>query len=81
MHSTLIDAETIMRAMADAVSSGALHVDERLAAAGIDPAAAEREATAQAEQLVGSIGLGRATVRLAFIAGLELGARAARLVP
>jgi hypothetical protein len=77
----MIDAEAIMRAQRDAIAHGELTVAEQLAAAGIDHDAAQREATYVVD-LFESYGLrGRDAVRAAFLSGLELGARCARLVP
>ena len=76
----VIGAETFMRAQRDAIAHGELTVDEQLTAAGIDHDAAQREATYVVD-LIESYGVrGRDAVRAAFLSGLELGARCARLV-
>ena len=79
--SGLITGETFLRAQRDANELETQNVDEQLAAAGIDPAAAHREAAFVAETYSAYGVRERAAVTAAFLSGLELGARCARLVP
>jgi hypothetical protein len=77
----LITAETMYAAMTASNESGLTAVDERLAAAGVDASAARREAALVVDVWLSYGFTERDAIRGAFLGGLELGARCARLVP
>jgi len=76
----LITAETMYAAATASLESGATTVDERLAAAGIDASAGRREAARIVDVWLEYGFTDRDAIRGAFLSGLELGARCARLV-
>jgi hypothetical protein len=76
----VITASTILEAQRQANALATADVDEQLAAAGIDPAAAHREATFVVDTYAAFGVINRDAVTAAFLSGLELGARCARLV-
>jgi len=80
-HATLIDGATFLAVQRHANAHPSDDVDEQLRDAGIDAAAAQREAAFVAD-LYSAYGIvDRAAVTAAFLSGLEIGARCARLVP
>jgi len=81
MTAGMITAETFLAAQRDANALGDLSMREQLAAAGIDSSAAEREAALVADTYAAYGVRDRPAVMAAFLSGLELGARCARLVP
>lgn len=81
MPSTLIDAATMLEAQRQARELGGDDTTLRLASAGIDVGAAEREAALAADLFESTGAPLRPCIMAAFLGGLELGARCARLVP
>lgn len=81
MSAILFGSEQFARAQHEAIAAGAQSGDEQLRAAGIDPSAAHREAACMVDTFE-SYGVGgREAMVAAFLAGLELGVRCARLRP
>jgi hypothetical protein len=78
---SVITGATFLEAQRQANELALSNHDEQLAAAGIEPAAAHREAAIVAATYTAYGVLDRAAVTAAFLSGLELGARCARLVP
>ena len=76
----VITAETMYDAAAASNALKPRDVDERLAGAGIDPPAARREAARVVDVWLEYGFTERDAIRGAFLSGLELGARCARLV-
>jgi hypothetical protein len=75
-----ITGATFLEAQRQANQLATTSTDEQLAAAGIEPAAAHREAAIVVDTYTAYGVLDRDAVTAAFLSGLELGARCARLV-